>query len=250
MRQHIPAGCACLLYGAPAAPVQIFRPLASPGPEAAPRAMWSGLILSGSGAARPGPAAGGCPCQVMTASGGTLQYPEPVISVQTRAPGVSEGSRPGARRGMTAQIRGHSEVVTPTGIAEEERRVLAVIQEMLDAQEVGNVGQVLATLSSRPEAAHMATDGTKWETSWEAAHAVTAVPGDGLRLVADHFDIHLQGGVAWAEGRGRISNQSGAERPVRMSCVLIREGGQWVIVQSHASLPVRDAEIFQLETGC
>jgi hypothetical protein len=95
----------------------------------------------------------------------------------------------------------------------------------------------------------MATDGIRWETSSEAAQAVTAVPGDGLRLVADHFDIHLQGGVAWAEGLGRISNQNGAERPVRMSCVLVREHGQWVIVQSHASLPVQDAEIFKLATG-
>ena len=135
------------------------------------------------------------------------------------------------------------------GVAEEERHVLAVIHEMLDAQELGNVGRVLDTLSDRPEAAHMATDGIKWETSREAAQAVTAVPGDGLRLVAGHFDIHLQGGVAWAEGLGRITNQSGAERPVRMSVVLVREHGQWVIVQSHASLPVQDAEIFKLATG-
>ena len=136
------------------------------------------------------------------------------------------------------------------GVAGEEGRVLAVLHEMLDAQEAGNVGRVLAMLSDRPEAAHMATDGVKWGTSWEAAHGVTAVPGDGLRLVADHFSIHLQGGVAWAEGLGRISNRNGAGRPVRMSCVLVREQGQWVIVQSHASLPVGDAEIFKLETGC
>lgn len=135
------------------------------------------------------------------------------------------------------------------GVAEEERHVLAVIHKMLDAQELGNVGRVLDTLSDRPEAAHMATDGIKWETSREAAQAVTAVPGDGLRLVAGQFDIHLQGGVAWAEGLGRITNQSGAERPVRMSVVLVREHGQWVIVQSHASLPVQDAEIFKLATG-
>ena len=134
-------------------------------------------------------------------------------------------------------------------VAEEERRILAVLHEMLDAQEVGNVGRVLDTLSGGPEAAHMATDGVKWETSWEAAHAVTAVPGDGMRMVADQFEIHLQGGVAWAEVLARISNQSGAERLVRMTYVLIREGGQWVIVQSHASLPVRDGEIFKLETG-
>ena len=135
------------------------------------------------------------------------------------------------------------------GVAEEERRILAVLHEMLDAQEVGNVGRVLDTFSGGPEAAHMATDGVKWETSWEAAHAVTAVPGDGMRMVADQFDIHVQGGVAWAEVLARISNQSGAERLVRMTYVLIREGGKWVIVQSHASLPVRDGEIFKLETG-
>ena len=102
---------------------------------------------------------------------------------------------------------------------------------MLDAQEVGNVGRVLDTLSDGPQAAHMATDGVKWETSWEAAHAVTAVPGDGMRMVADQFDIHVQGGVAWAEVLARISNQSGAERLVRMTYVLIREGGKWVIVR-------------------
>src|SRR5690348_7714011 len=127
------------------------------------------------------------------------------------------------------------------GVADEERRVLAVLHEMLDAQELGNMGRVLATFSSRPEAAHMPTDGAKWETSWEAAHAVTAVPGDSLRMVPDHFDIHIQGGVAWAEGFARISNRSGAERLVRMSYVFVREQGEWVIVQSHASLPVRDA---------
>ena len=135
------------------------------------------------------------------------------------------------------------------GVSEEERHVLAVIHQMLDAQELGNVGRVLDALSDRPEAAHMATEGIRWETSREAAQAVTAVPGDGLRLVAGHFDIHLQGGVAWAEGLGCITNQSGAERPVRMSVVLVREHGQWVIVQSHASLPVQDAEIFKLATG-
>ena len=135
------------------------------------------------------------------------------------------------------------------GVAEEERRVLAVIYEMLDAQELGNVGRVLDTLADRPEAAHMATDGIKWETSQEAAQAVTAVPGDGLRMVAGHHEVHLHGGVAWAEGLARISNQSGAERPVRLTWVLVREHGQWVIVQSHASLPVQDAEIFKLASS-
>jgi hypothetical protein len=135
--------------------------------------------------------------------------------------------------------------VAAVGEAEEERHVLAVFYELLEAQEAGNVGRMRATLSDRSEAAHMATDGLRWETSDEAATAVTAVPA-GLRLVPGHFDVHLQGGVAWVEGLGQIMNASGDKRPVRMSGVLVREQGRWVIVQSHASLPVRDADIFKL----
>jgi SnoaL-like domain len=130
-------------------------------------------------------------------------------------------------------------------LTEEQRQVLAVFYELLDAQEAGNVGRMRATLSDRPEAVHMLTDGMRWETSSEAANAVTAVP-PGLRLVADHFDVHLQGSVAWVEGMGRIINPGGDSRLVRMSGVLVREHGRWVIVQSHASLPVRDADIFKL----
>ena len=54
------------------------------------------------------------------------------------------------------------------GVAEEQRRVLAVLNEMLDAQEVGDVGRVLATFSGRHEAAHMATDSQRSSTrsSW------------------------------------------------------------------------------------
>lgn len=130
-------------------------------------------------------------------------------------------------------------------VTEEQRQILAVIYELLDAQETGNIERMRATLSDRPEAAHMATDGLRWETSNEAASAITAVPA-GLRLVADHFDVHLQGSVAWVEGLGRIINSSGDERAVRMTGVLVREQGRWKMVQSHASLPVQDADIFKL----
>jgi len=55
------------------------------------------------------------------------------------------------------------------GVAEEERRILAVLHEMLDAQEVGNVGRVLDTFSGRKEPLIWPTDGVEWEIRWEAA---------------------------------------------------------------------------------
>lgn len=131
------------------------------------------------------------------------------------------------------------------GVGEEQRQVLAVIYELLDAQEAGNIGRMRAMLSDRPDAAHMATDGFGWETSNEAANAITAFPV-GVRLVPGHFDVHIQGSVAWIEGLCRVINTSGDERLVRMTGVLAREQGGWKMVQSHASLPVRDADIFKL----
>jgi ketosteroid isomerase-like protein len=68
--------------------------------------------------------------------------------------------------------------------------------------------------------------------------------GDDIRAVADDIDIHVQGDVAWAEGRGRFTRAGGGERPVRMTGVLVREDGQWKVVQSHASIGVPDAQIF------
>ena len=75
--------------------------------------------------------------------------------------------------------------------------------------------------------------------------AVAAADGrDDIRAVADGIDVHVQGDVAWAEGRRRFTRAGGGERPVRMTCVLIREDGQWKIVQSHASIGVPNADIF------
>ena len=72
--------------------------------------------------------------------------------------------------------------------------------------------------------------------------AVTA--GDDIQAVADDIDIHVQGDVAWAEGRGRFTNASGGQRPVRLTGVLVREGDQWRVVQSHASIGIPNADIF------
>ena len=68
--------------------------------------------------------------------------------------------------------------------------------------------------------------------------------GDDIRAVADDIDVHVQGDIAWVEGRGRFTRADGAERPVRMTCVLVREDGRWTVAQSHASIGVPNADIF------
>jgi len=129
-----------------------------------------------------------------------------------------------------------------TGAQDEVRKVF---DEMLEAQNAGDAGRLRSMLSERPDAVHIGTDAEEWWTSTQVVDAVAAAGGgDGIRAVADDIDIHVQGDVAWAEGRGRFTSAGGGERPVRMTGVLIREDGQWKVVQSHASVGVPNADIF------
>jgi ketosteroid isomerase-like protein len=101
-------------------------------------------------------------------------------------------------------------------------------------------------LSQRPDAVYIGTDAEEWWTSKEILDELAAgADGDGdVQVVADDLDVHLQGDVAWVEGRGRFTNRSGAERQVRMTGVLAREHGRWMLVQSHSSIGVPNADIF------
>ena len=129
-----------------------------------------------------------------------------------------------------------------TGAQDEVRKVL---DELLEAQNVGDAARLRSMLSERPDAVHIGTDSEEWETSKQVVDAVAAAGGgDDIQAVADEFDTHIQGDVAWAEGRGRFTRAGGGERPVRMTGVLIRENGQWKVVQSHASIGVPNADIF------
>jgi len=129
-----------------------------------------------------------------------------------------------------------------TGSQDEIRKVL---EEMLEAQNAGDAPRLRAMLSERPDAVHIGTDAAEWWTSGQVVDTVAANGGgDDVRAVSEDVDVHVQGDIAWVEGRGRFMRADGAERPVRMTGVLVREVGQWKVVQSHASIGVPNADIF------
>ena len=129
-----------------------------------------------------------------------------------------------------------------TGPQDEIRKVF---DELLEAQNAGDAGRLRSMLSERPDAVHIGTDAGEWWTSGQVVDAVAAAGGgDDIRAVADDIDVHIRGDIAWVEGRGRFTRGDGAERPVRMTGVLVREDGQWKVVQSHASIGVPNADIF------
>jgi uncharacterized protein (TIGR02246 family) len=129
-----------------------------------------------------------------------------------------------------------------TGAQDEIR---AVLDQLLEAQNAGDAEGMRSRLSERPDAVHIGTDAEEWWTSKQIVDAVGAAGGaDEIQAVADDVDIHVEGDVAWAEGRGRFTTAGGGERPVRMTGVFVREDGRWKVVQSHASIGVPNADIF------
>ena len=128
----------------------------------------------------------------------------------------------------------------------EADEIRAAVSELIDAQNAGDAKRLRSLLSERPDAMHIGTDAGEWWTSKELFDAAAA-DGDGdgdIQVVTDDLDVHVHGDVAWVEGRGRFTNRSGGERPVRMTGVLVREHGRWAMVQSHASIAVPNADIF------
>lgn len=126
----------------------------------------------------------------------------------------------------------------------EADEVRAAVGELIDAQNAGDAERLRSLLSERPDAMHIGTDAAEWWTSKELFDAAAAGADDDIQVVADDLDVHVQGDVAWVEGRGRFTNRSGGERPARMTGVLVREHGRWAMVQSHASIAVPNADIF------
>jgi ketosteroid isomerase-like protein len=126
----------------------------------------------------------------------------------------------------------------------DAEEVRAAIGAMMDAQNAGDAGRLRPLLSDRADAVHIGTDAAEWNTSQEVLDEIAAADGGDIQAVTDDLDVHVQGDVAWAEGRGRFTNRSGQERPVRMTGVLVREHGRWTMVQSHASIGVPNADIF------
>jgi ketosteroid isomerase-like protein len=127
--------------------------------------------------------------------------------------------------------------------SQDEIRTL--LNQLIEAQNSGDAPRLRTMLSERADAVHIGTDAGEWWSSGQLVDDVAAAGGGGdIRVVADDIDVHVQGDIAWVEGRGRFMRADGAERPVRVTGVLVREGGRWKLVQSHSSIAVPNTDIF------
>jgi uncharacterized protein (TIGR02246 family) len=117
-------------------------------------------------------------------------------------------------------------------------------EQMLDAMNQGDRERLRSYLSEDPNAVHIGTDPEEWWGSEQVVETVGGGGPSGVQVVTDEIEVHSLGeDAAWLVGRGRFVSE-GKERPVRMSGVMTRRDGQWVFVQSHASIGVPNDELF------
>lgn len=127
-----------------------------------------------------------------------------------------------------------------------EKEIRAVIDRMTDALHAADAEKLDSLLSDRPGSAYIGTDPAEWWTKEELVADVKAamsVGGSPIRAEYDEVQVHVIGDVAWTESTGKFTNGE-AERAIRMTGVFVREGDQWKTVQSHASIGVRNEQIF------
>jgi hypothetical protein len=67
--------------------------------------------------------------------------------------------------------------------------------------------------------------------------------GPQIRIVIDDVRGYEEGDIGWSDATGRFEHDS-ASVPVRITDVLRREDGMWRSVQTHASVGVPNAHMF------
>lgn len=128
-----------------------------------------------------------------------------------------------------------------------EQAVRAVIEGVTEALRTGDAERLDSLLSDRPGSTHIGTDPGEWFSKAQLLAGINeamSVGNDQVRAEVDDLTVHVVGDVAWAEGRGRFVNSQGGARDIRTTGVFVRDDGEWKSAQSHASIGVRNEEMF------
>lgn len=115
------------------------------------------------------------------------------------------------------------------------------------ALEQGDVGMALDLVSREQGTLSIGTDPNEWWSDYSTLERVFALQlaemrDAGVRFLPGDPQCYAEGSVGWGADRARIVLPSGMEQGIRLTAVFHREGNDWKMVQSHASLGVPNTE--------
>lgn len=112
-----------------------------------------------------------------------------------------------------------------------------------DAVSAGDLSFMDRWVSSQPEVLLIGTDPNEWWTDLAVAREVfKAQARAGIKAVPGDIVAFREGTVGWVADRPKFLLADGTETSFRWTAVLKQDGGEWKMVQGHASIGVPNAE--------
>ena len=114
--------------------------------------------------------------------------------------------------------------------------VEACVLSWLDAKQAADADGIRRSLSRYAETLAIGTDASEWFAGQDAfVDAHTSSPA--FNAIVERIEAHREGPVAWAAIDAVVDTGTPTVLTVRMTLVLVRDGDDWHIVQTHASAP-------------
>ncbi len=119
-----------------------------------------------------------------------------------------------------------------------------------EAAATGDLSFIDRHVSRQEGAVFIGTDPNEW---WEGLVAFReamraqseALEGGGLQIVSGQLQAYREGNVGWVIDRdASFRLPDGTEIPFRNTCVFLQEDAEWKAVHLHASIGVRNEEMF------
>ena len=119
-----------------------------------------------------------------------------------------------------------------------------------EATATGDLSFLERYVSRREGTVFVGTDPGEWwegfEAFMEAMRAqAEAMGGSGLQIVPGQLQAYREGNVGWAIDRdASFRLPDGRQIPFRSSVIFLNEDGEWKVVHLHASIGVKNEEMF------
>jgi ketosteroid isomerase-like protein len=135
------------------------------------------------------------------------------------------------------------------GTMEQSDELRDLTLRFYEAVNSGDVSFVERHVSRQEGAVFVGTDPNEW---WEGYAAFVealrsqeeARGAGGLQIEPGQIQAYREGSVGWVIDRDSFRLPDGTEVPFRNSAVFLQEDGEWKLVHAHASIGVRNEEMF------
>jgi ketosteroid isomerase-like protein len=124
---------------------------------------------------------------------------------------------------------------------EQSPELKAATLRYYDAVSKGDAASMSRLLSNQSDVAVIGTDPNEWWTDLPAVKQALKAQ-TGVKMLPGDISAYREGSVGWVADRGKLVATDGTEVPIRWTAVFHQEGGEWKLVQGHASIGVPNDE--------